>query len=76
MFQKKGDNAHTVNQSRTYTTFCGSDNVTYQIMAYRELKADEAMKKVIVYLKNAAPQKRPLSGDVVIMDTAIGLRRN
>lgn len=66
----------TVNKPRTYTTFCDDNNVTYQIMAYRELLGDEAQKKVAGYLKNARPQTRPKAGDVVIMETAIGLRRN
>ena len=66
----------TVNKPRTYTTYRSDDNVTYQILAYRELLGDEAQKKVAGFLKSAAPQKRPKAGDVVIMDTAIGLRRN
>ena len=59
-----------------YTTFRGDDNVTYQIMAYRALLGNEAKKTVVGYLKNARPQNRPKAGDVVIVDTAIGLRRN
>ena len=65
-----------MSQPRTYTTFQGADNVTYQIMAYRELLGEEAEKKVVGFLKSASPQKRPKAGDVVIMETAIGLRRN
>jgi hypothetical protein len=45
-------------------------------MAYRELVGSEAKRKVVGYLKSARPQNRPKSGDVVIVDTAIGLRRN
>ena len=45
-------------------------------MAYRELPGEEAKKKVAGYLKNARPQQRPKPGDVVIMETAIGLRKN
>lgn len=63
-----------MNKARVFTTFRGEDNVTYQIMAYRELRSDEVLKKVTDYLKKAARQNPPKPGDVVIMETAIGLR--
>jgi hypothetical protein len=64
-----------VNKARVFNTFRDRD-VTYQIMAYRELKGEEARKKVLYFLKKASPKKRPKPGDVVIVDTAIGLRSN
>ena len=71
-------NPHTarMSKSRIYNTFRDDDNVTYQIMAYRQLNGDEAKKKVIGFLSNAKLKRRPHPGDVVIINTAIGLRTN
>ena len=65
-----------VNKKPIYTTYRDADDVTYQIVAYRELNADEAKKKVGARSKRIPSDKRPRAGDVVIMETAIGLRSN
>lgn len=66
----------SMNRLRIYNTFCADDQVTYQVMAYRELDCEELKRKVTGFLNKTAPKERPHAGDVVIINTAIGLRRN
>ena len=75
---KRHNCLHTKIMSKAcvYNTFETEDKVTYQILAYRLLKADEARKKVTGFLSKTSPKERPHAGDVVIINTAIGLHAN
>ena len=61
-------------KSCIYNTFRDEDNVTYQVLAYRPLRGEELKKKVSRYVTNLVPQRRPNPGDIVIINTEIGLR--
>jgi hypothetical protein len=72
----KKPNTGDMNRLRIYNTFRAQSNVTYQVMAYRELNGDELKKKVVGFLNKTKRPLWPHAGDVVIINTSIGLRRN
>jgi hypothetical protein len=65
-----------MHRSQFYNTFRADDNVTYQVMAYRPLNGNELKKKVFGFLNKMKPGQRPKAFDVVIINTAIGQRKN
>jgi hypothetical protein len=52
--------------------FDESADVTYHVMAYRELSDAEGVRVVKTYLQGTSPRKRPKAGMVVTIRTVIG----
>jgi hypothetical protein len=49
------------------------DNVTYHIMAYRELSAAEGVREVKLFLRDTKPRNKPKAGSTVWIRTLIGM---
>jgi hypothetical protein len=62
-----------VNRPEICTVAIGEDNVTWNIMAYRELTPEEAAQIIFLHLRKTSPRNRPKPFSTVTIHTMTGM---